>query len=120
MTHLFHMYRYMVLHTGTYCILCPACYRTLCYPASILCASVLRRGRLCPASNPCFSAADYALERVIAGPEKKTGILNPVEKNIVAYHESGHALVGWMLQHTDALLKVNRQQLFSINIKQYR
>ena len=72
------------------------------------------------ASNPCFSAADYALERVIAGPEKKTGILNPVEKNIVAYHESGHALVGWMLQHTDALLKVNRQQLFSINIKQYR
>lgn len=49
---------------------------------------------------------EYALERVIAGPEKKTGILNPEEKKIVAYHESGHALVGWMLQHTDALLKV--------------
>jgi ATP-dependent Zn protease len=43
---------------------------------------------------------------VIAGPEKKTGILNPEEKKIVAYHESGHAIVGWMLQHTDALLKV--------------
>merc|ERR1719391_1348629 len=49
---------------------------------------------------------EYAIERVIAGPEKKTGILNPHEKNIVAYHESGHALVGWMLEHTDAFLKV--------------
>jgi hypothetical protein len=54
---------------------------------------------------PC-TIPDYALERVIAGPEKKTGILGPEEKKIVAYHESGHALVGWMLQHTDALLKV--------------
>jgi len=49
---------------------------------------------------------EYAIERIIAGPEKKTSVLNPHEKNIVAYHESGHALVGWMLQHTDALLKV--------------
>lgn len=47
-----------------------------------------------------------AIERVIAGPEKKTRVLNPGERNIVAYHESGHAIVGWMLQHTDALLKV--------------
>jgi len=49
---------------------------------------------------------EYAIERVIAGPEKKTSILNPAERRIVAYHESGHAIVGWMLQHTDALLKV--------------
>lgn len=49
---------------------------------------------------------EYAIERVIAGPEKKTAILNPAERRIVAYHESGHALVGWMLKHTDALLKV--------------
>jgi spastic paraplegia protein 7 len=55
--------------------------------------------------------AEYALERVIVGPQKKTGVLNPAEKKIVAYHESGHALVGWMLQHTDALLKVTRDQL---------
>ena len=41
-----------------------------------------------------------------SGPEKKSGILNPAERRIVAYHESGHAIVGWMLQHTDALLKV--------------
>jgi len=49
---------------------------------------------------------EYAIERVIAGPEKKTSVLNPIEKNVVAYHESGHALVGWLLEHTDALLKV--------------
>jgi len=49
---------------------------------------------------------EYAIERVIAGPEKKTSVLNPNEKSIVAYHESGHALVGWLLEHTDALLKV--------------
>ena len=49
---------------------------------------------------------EYAIERVIAGPEKKTNVLQKAERKVVAYHESGHALVGWMLQHTDALLKV--------------
>merc|ERR1719367_2044219 len=49
---------------------------------------------------------EYAIERVIAGPEKKTKMLSSHERSVVAYHESGHALVGWMLQHTDALLKV--------------
>merc|ERR1712072_424594 len=49
---------------------------------------------------------EYAIERVIAGPEKKTSVLNPTERRVVAYHESGHAIVGWMLKHTDALLKV--------------
>jgi len=49
---------------------------------------------------------EYAIERVIAGPEKKTKMLSAQERNVVAYHESGHALVGWMLEHTDALLKV--------------
>lgn len=32
--------------------------------------------------------------------------MSPQEKRVVAYHESGHALVGWLLEHTDALLKV--------------
>merc|ERR1719369_1884524 len=49
---------------------------------------------------------EYAIERVTAGPEKKTRMVSPHERTVVAYHESGHALVGWMLKHTDALLKV--------------
>ena len=32
--------------------------------------------------------------------------MSPAEKQVVAYHESGHAIVGWMLRYTDALLKV--------------
>jgi len=52
------------------------------------------------------SNLEYAIERVMAGPEKKTSVISPIEKQVVAYHESGHALVGWMLKHTDALLKV--------------
>ncbi|CEF66541.1 Paraplegin [Strongyloides ratti] len=48
----------------------------------------------------------YALDRVIAGPAKKSQTLVQEEREIVAYHEAGHALVGWLLKHTDALLKV--------------
>ena len=57
-----------------------------------------------------IEAADfeYAIERVVAGAAKKSGILSPMEKKIVAYHEAGHAVIGWLLQHTDALLKVSR------------
>ncbi|XP_041375757.1 paraplegin-like [Gigantopelta aegis] len=50
---------------------------------------------------------DYAVERVVAGVEKKTRLLSPAEKKIVAYHESGHALVGWLLKYTDALLRIS-------------
>ena len=49
---------------------------------------------------------EYAIERVIAGMEKKSAILTPEEKRVVAYHEAGHALVGWLLEHTDPILKV--------------
>nr|CAD7426201.1 unnamed protein product [Timema monikensis] len=49
---------------------------------------------------------EYAVERVVGGTEKRSHAMSPQEKTVVAYHESGHALVGWMLQHTDALLKV--------------
>jgi len=49
---------------------------------------------------------DKATERVIAGLEKKTQILQPAEKKIVAYHEAGHAVAGWFLEHADPLLKV--------------
>lgn len=49
---------------------------------------------------------EYAIERVIAGMPKKSSVLSGKEKKIVAYHEAGHALVGWLLEHTDTLLKV--------------
>ncbi len=48
-----------------------------------------------------------SIERVIAGLEKKNKIISPHERNIVAYHEAGHAIVGWYLQHTDPVLKVS-------------
>ncbi|XP_078607985.1 mitochondrial inner membrane m-AAA protease component paraplegin-like [Branchiostoma floridae x Branchiostoma japonicum] len=49
---------------------------------------------------------EHAVERVIGGTAKKSKVLNQEERKVVAYHESGHALVGWLLEHTDALLKV--------------
>ncbi|CAH0684784.1 unnamed protein product [Chilo suppressalis] len=49
---------------------------------------------------------EYAIERVVGGTEKRSHAMSPAEKKIVAYHESGHALIGWLLEHTDALLKV--------------
>lgn len=48
-----------------------------------------------------------AIERVVAGLEKKNKLINPIERKIVAYHEAGHAIVGWMLKHTDPVLKVS-------------
>ncbi|MDX1672127.1 MAG: ATP-dependent zinc metalloprotease FtsH [Balneolaceae bacterium] len=48
-----------------------------------------------------------SIERVIAGLEKKNKLISPRERKIVAYHESGHAIVGWYLQHTDPVLKVS-------------
>jgi cell division protease FtsH len=48
-----------------------------------------------------------SIERVIAGLEKKNKLISPKEREIVAYHESGHAIVGWYLEHTDPVLKVS-------------
>ena len=48
-----------------------------------------------------------AIERVVAGLEKKNKIISQDERKIVAYHESGHAVVGWFLEHTDPVLKVS-------------
>ncbi|MCH8566619.1 MAG: ATP-dependent zinc metalloprotease FtsH [Balneolales bacterium] len=48
-----------------------------------------------------------AIERVVAGLEKKNKIISPNERRIVAYHESGHAIVGWFLEHTDPVMKVS-------------
>ncbi|KAJ7995058.1 hypothetical protein DPEC_G00255950 [Dallia pectoralis] len=48
-------------------------------------------------TQPCF----------MAGLEKKSQLLQPLEKTTVAYHEAGHAVVGWYLEHADPLLKVS-------------
>ncbi|MCI4670632.1 MAG: ATP-dependent zinc metalloprotease FtsH [Bacteroidia bacterium] len=48
-----------------------------------------------------------AIDRVIGGLEKKTKIISPEEKKIVAYHEAGHAVTGWFLEHAHPLVKVS-------------
>jgi len=48
-----------------------------------------------------------AMDRVIGGLEKKNKLISPEEKQIVAYHEAGHAVAGWFLEHADPLVKVS-------------
>ena len=48
-----------------------------------------------------------AIDRVIGGLEKKSKIISPEEKKIVAYHEAGHAIAGWFLKNADPLVKVS-------------
>jgi len=48
-----------------------------------------------------------AMDRVIAGLEKRSKVLTQAEKSRVAHHEAGHAVVGWFLQHAAPLLKVS-------------
>ncbi|KAH9968844.1 peptidase family M41-domain-containing protein [Russula dissimulans] len=50
---------------------------------------------------------ESAIERVIAGLERKSRVLSQDEKKTVAYHEAGHAVCGWFLEHADPLLKVS-------------
>lgn len=50
---------------------------------------------------------ELAIERVIGGVEKKTKLLDPEEKRVVAYHEAGHAVCGWYLKYAHPLLKVS-------------
>jgi cell division protease FtsH len=51
-------------------------------------------------------ALDEAIDRVIAGPQKRTRIMSAKERKITAYHEGGHALVAASLNHTDPVTKV--------------
>ncbi len=50
---------------------------------------------------------EQAIDRVIAGLEKSNTLISPEEREIIAHHESGHALVGWFLEHTDPVVKVS-------------
>ena len=53
------------------------------------------------------SELEEGIMRVIAGPEKKTRLLTEQERRITAYHEMGHALVGFYLEHTDEVHKIS-------------
>lgn len=81
-----------------------------CYFAGADIANVCNEAALHAARNKKNivkkSDLEYAVERVVGGTEKRSHAMTPAEKRVVAYHESGHALVGWLLEHADALLKV--------------
>ncbi|CAH9073181.1 unnamed protein product [Cuscuta europaea] len=49
---------------------------------------------------------DAAIDRIIGGLEKKNKVRSKLERLTVAYHESGHAVAGWFLEHAEPLLKV--------------
>lgn len=49
---------------------------------------------------------DSAIDRVIGGMEKKGKIISKEERKTIAFHEAGHAIAGWLLEHADPLLKV--------------
>lgn len=49
---------------------------------------------------------NHALDRVIGGLEKKNKLISPKEKQIIAYHEAGHAVCGWFLENASPLVKV--------------
>jgi cell division protease FtsH len=47
-----------------------------------------------------------AIERIVLGPERKSRVINREEQRITAYHEAGHAVVGYLLPHSDPIRKV--------------
>ncbi len=54
-----------------------------------------------------MAEVEEAIDRVIAGPERKTRVMSDKEKRVIAYHEGGHALVGQVLPNTDPIHKVS-------------
>lgn len=74
-------------------------------------ANVCNEAALIAARNnkPAVDMDDFmaAIDRVIGGLEKKNKIISPEEKKIVAYHEAGHAVTGWFLEHANPLVKVS-------------
>jgi len=68
--------------------------------AALLCGR--RRG-----DTIVMSDVQAAVDRVIAGPERKSRVMNERESEITAFHEAGHAVVGHFLEHTDPIHKVS-------------
>ena len=54
-----------------------------------------------------MSEFEEAVDRVVAGPERKSRLINRKEKEMTAYHEAGHALVAWKLPHADPVHKIS-------------
>ena len=48
---------------------------------------------------------EAAVDRIIGGLEKKDKVISAIERRTVAFHEAGHAVVGWFLEHAEPLLK---------------
>ncbi len=59
-------------------------------------------------NNVAVAKQDFldAVDRIIGGLEKRNKIISPSEKKVIAYHESGHAAVSWLLEHAHPLVKV--------------
>ncbi|MBI4562374.1 MAG: ATP-dependent zinc metalloprotease FtsH [Candidatus Rokubacteria bacterium] len=72
----------------------------LCNEAALLAA---RRGK----NEITMEEMEAAIERVMAGPERKSRVISPYEKKIVACHEAGHALVSMMLPEADPVHKIS-------------
>ncbi|GAB4824431.1 ATP-dependent zinc metalloprotease FTSH 10, mitochondrial [Ancistrocladus abbreviatus] len=73
-------------------------------------ANVCNEAALIAARNESAQVTMYhfeaAIDRVIGGLEKKNKVISKQERRTVAYHESGHAVAGWFLEHAEPLLKV--------------
>ena len=72
----------------------------LCNEAALLAA---RRRRACVGPDE----VEEAMERVMAGPERKSRVITAKERSTIAYHESGHALVGHILENSDPIHKIS-------------
>lgn len=81
------------------CLILGADIANVCNEAALIAARDL-------ADSITIKHFEQAIERVVAGMEKKSRVLQAEEKKIVAYHEAGHAVCGWFLQYADPLLKV--------------
>ncbi len=59
-------------------------------------------------SKQCIEKEDFlaAVDRIIGGLERRGSVISPEEKKTIAYHESGHACVSWMLRYASPLVKV--------------
>ncbi|XP_028092715.1 ATP-dependent zinc metalloprotease FTSH 10, mitochondrial-like [Camellia sinensis] len=73
-------------------------------------ANVCNEGALiaarCEETQVTMEHFEAAIDRIIGGLEKKNKVISKLERRTVAYHESGHAVAGWFLEHAEPLLKV--------------